>query len=268
MNALTTSFAIARMSWLRQHAYRAANVAGLITNVFFGFLRASVLVALFAARGEPEVSGYSLRDAITYTGLTQALIVWVALWGWWDLIRAIKTGDIASDLQRPVQLFWYWCAQDAGRALSQFATRSLPIMLIYAVLFRIALPHSADQWLGFGLSMLLAWLCSFAWRFLYSLAGFWTTDAIGVGRAASFLVTFMSGFLMPVAFFPPWAQTLMRLTPFPSFVNTPTEIFVNVATGPRMLELLAAQAFWAAAMIAIAHLVLAAGVRRLTMQGG
>jgi ABC-2 type transport system permease protein len=78
----------------------------------------------------------------------------------------------------------------------------------------------------------------------------------------------MSGFLMPVAFFPPWAQTLMRLTPFPSFVNTPTEICVNVATGERMLFLLAVQAFWAIALIALGQIALAFGLRRLTMQGG
>ncbi len=268
MSTVTTFFAIVRQSLRRAFVYRAANLAGLVTNAFFGFLRASVLIALFAATDDAHVGGFDLQAAVTYTGITQALIVWVALWGWWDLIRAIKTGDIASDLQRPLGLFWYWCAQDAGRALSQFIMRSLPIMLIFAVLFPLTLPRDAAQWFGFASSMLMAWLLSFAWRFLYSLAGFWVTDAIGIGRAAATLMTFASGFLMPVGFFPRWAQVLMQATPFPSLINTPIEIFVNVATGERMLELLATQLFWVIVVIALAQAVLLAGVRRLTMQGG
>ena len=268
MSILTTLLAVARQALNRQLVYRAANLAGLVTNAFFGFLRASVLIALFAAKTAPRVGGLDLRAAVTYTGVAQALIVWVALWGWWDLIDAIKTGDIASDLQRPLSVFWYWCAQDAGRAVAQLVMRSLPIMAVYAVLFPLALPRDVVQWIGFGTAIVMAWLLCFAWRFLYSLAGFWLTDATSIGRAAAFLMTFLSGFLMPVGFFPPWAQTLMLLTPFPSFINTPIEIFVNVATGPHMLALLAIQAFWIVVLITLAHVVLYAGLRRLTMEGG
>lgn len=268
MSTFIVFLAVARQSLRKQLAYRAANLAGLATNAFFGFLRASVVIALFAAKDNARVGGFDLRAAITYTGVTQALIVWVSLWGWWDLIRAIKTGDIASDLHRPLGLFWYWCAQDAGRAIAQFVMRSLPIMLLYAVLFQLTLPRNAAQWFGFIASMLIAWLLSFTWRFLYSLSGFWVTDAIGIGRAAMFLVTFTSGFLMPIGFFPQWTQMLLQATPFPSFINTPIEIFVNVATGERMAVLLALQAFWSIVLIALAHIVLFAGVRRLTMEGG
>ncbi len=268
MSALMTFAAILRQSLRRQLAYRAANLAGLATNAFFGFLRASVLIALFAAQNNEPVGGFDLSAAITYTGITQALIVWVALWGWWDLIRDIKTGDVAADLQRPFGLFWYWCAQDAGRAIAQFIMRSLPIVVLYALLFPLTWPRDLVQWSGFIASMLMAWLLSFAWRFLYSLSGFWVTDAVGIGRAATFLVTFMSGFLMPIGFFPEWAQVIMQITPFPSLINTPIEVFVNVATGERMLVLLITQAFWVIALIVLAHVVLNAGVRRLTMQGG
>jgi ABC-2 type transport system permease protein len=75
MNALTTSLALARMSWHRQHAYRAANLAGLVTNLFFGFLRASVLVALFAARiASPHGLGRG-GDALVFTTTARARTV-------------------------------------------------------------------------------------------------------------------------------------------------------------------------------------------------
>ena len=77
--------ALTGMAFQRQLAYRFANVSGLLTNGFFGLLRAYVLIAFFGAR--TEVAGYSIGDAITYTGLTQALLAYISVFGWWDLIR-------------------------------------------------------------------------------------------------------------------------------------------------------------------------------------
>ena len=57
---------LAKKSFQRQMAYRAANIAGLLTNLFFGMLRASVMVAVFAYRD--NVGGYDLARAITFTG--------------------------------------------------------------------------------------------------------------------------------------------------------------------------------------------------------
>ena len=262
-------WALLRLAFQKQSAYRAANLAGFATNIFFAALRAAVIVALYQSKlGGERVGGYSLHDAVTYTGIGQSIIGWVALWGWTDLVRAVKSGDVATDLQRPVSFFWYWCAQDLGRALFQLLFRGVPMMLIYAVLYPITLPKDAVQWLVFIAAMLLAWLVSMTWRFTYSLAAFWTTDATGIVRVAIATTIFASGFLMPLGFFPPWVQQLLRALPFASIVNAPVEAFLNVAAGPALLATLGQQVFWAVALYALAHLVLALGVRRLTIDGG
>jgi ABC-2 type transport system permease protein len=263
---MSTTFALIRMAFQRQLTYRAATLAGLATNAFFGALRAYVLIALFGAR--PAVAGYSLAAGITYTGLTQALIGYVGLWGWWDLIRNIRTGDVASDLSRPVDFIAYWGAQDIGRGAAQLLMRGIPMMLLYALVYPILLPPSALHWLALAVSMVLALAVSFAWRFLYSLAAFWASDAIGIGRFATTLTVFLSGFLMPVAFMPDWMVSLMRLTPFPAMINTPVEIYLGIANGPDLLLALMEQAVWVAILIAISRLVLSAGVRKLVIQGG
>jgi ABC-2 type transport system permease protein len=258
--------ALVRLAFQRQLTYRAATLAGLATNAFFGLLRAYVLLALFGAR--QNVAGYSVRDAVTYTGLTQALIAYIAIWGWWDLIRSIRTGDVATDLSRPHDYYWYWAAQDVGRALAQFVLRGLPIMVLYALFYNITLPPTPLHWLALIPSLACALLISFGWRFLYSLAAFWTQDAIGVGRAAATLTTFLSGFLMPLAFFPDWLITLMHFTPFPAMINTPIEIYLGLVRESDLPLALAEQVWWVLALIVVNRVVLSAGVRRLVIQGG
>lgn len=261
-------FALARMGFRKQLAYRAANLAGLATNAFFAFLRGSVFVALYAARDGAQVNGLGLPEALTFTGVAQAMITWVALWGWWDMIRAIKQGDIANDVQRPVSLFWNWCAQDLGRALAQTLWRAGPLMLVFGLMFPIVTPQSLSQWLAFGVAMLLAWFISFCWRFLYSLIGFWTTDAVGVGRIATYVGMMLSGFVMPVRLMPELVRDAMAFAPFASMINTPIEIFANVATGEHAACLIARQVAWAAAMLVAAHALMAAGTRKLVTVGG
>jgi ABC-2 type transport system permease protein len=266
--AARTYAAIVRTAFQRELAYRAANLAGLATNAFFGALRAYVLIALFNAQGGAPVEGYTLRDAVTYTGLTQALIAYVALWGWWDLIVTIRRGDVATDLIRPLDYFNYWLAIDAGRAAVKLLWRGLPMMALYALVYPIVVPATLAQWLALAVSLVLAWLISFGWRFLISLAAFWTQDAIGIGRAAFALMTFLSGFLMPIRFLPGWMGAIMNATPFPSMVNAPIEIYLGLLDGPALLNALAIQAAWFVILYLLAQIVLAAGVRKLVIQGG
>ena len=140
--------ALARLSFQRQLTYRTANLAGLATNAFFGLLRASVLIALFGAR--KSVAGYSVGDAVTYTGISQAMISYIAIWGWWDVTRSIRSGEIATDLSRPVDYFWYWVAQDYGRGLGQLLLRGLPIMALYVAFYRVSVPQTALAGAGGG----------------------------------------------------------------------------------------------------------------------
>lgn len=265
-NTLQTYQALTRLAIQRQFTYRAATLAGLATNIFFGLLRAAVLVALYGARR--QVEGMTVQDAITYTGLTQAMIAWLALFTWVDIIRSVQTGEISSDLLKPVNYFSFWMAKDLGRALVSLLTRGLTIMVFYAVVFDISYPHSPVQWLGLALALFLAWLISFSFRFLTNLSAFWTPNAVGFARFFFALSWFTSGFMMPLRFFPEWFERLCYLTPFPQMISTVTDIYLGLLSGPQVFRALFVQALWALILIGAGQLVLRAGVRRLVIQGG
>ncbi|GGM04614.1 ABC transporter permease [Deinococcus aerophilus] len=258
--------AVARLGFRRQFAYPQAALWGLITNLFFGLLRIAVLVALFGQ--QPQVAGYTVQDAITYTGLTQALIMTLSLFGWTDFMRTIHRGEIVGDLLRPHDLLAFWAAQDAGRAAGQFVLRGLPMLALFAVVWGATFPAGVEGWTLTALSLLLAWACGFAFRFLVNCAAFWSPDAVGIGRFAWAVLGLGSGFLMPLAFFPPGVQQVLALTPFPSMMNTTVEVWLGVRTGAQALAGLTVQLGWALALFALAAAVLSRGLRRLEAAGG
>lgn len=257
---------LGKLSFQRQLAYRTANLAGLVTNFFFGLLRAAVLTALYGAR--QQVAGISLAAAVTYTGLSQASIGFLSLFSWYEVMESVYSGSISSDLLKPMSYLSFWLAQDLGRAIAALLMRGLPMMAVYALLFDIALPHSGIQWLALAVTLTLSWLVSFWWRFLVNLAAFWMPNALGVGRLAFTLSWFLSGFLMPLRFYPAWVVRLCNLTPFPSMINTIVEVYLGVLTGPAMARALLGQLLWIVILLSAARLVLRAGVHKLVIQGG
>ena len=116
-----TYLALAKAGFRRWSSYRTATFAGLFTNTIFGFLRVAVLFAALDAGG--AIGGYSRADAATYTWLTQGLIATIAIWGWVELANRIQTGDVVTDLQRPVDLQGAYLAEDLGRAIYQLLAR-------------------------------------------------------------------------------------------------------------------------------------------------
>ena len=121
---------LARLAFRRQLAYRTANLAGLVANAFFGVLRASVLVAVLASAPGGSIAGYDTAAMVTYMWVVQALIMIVRLWGWWEVEETIRSGDVVTDLARPIPYLGYWLARDAqGRGL---ITRGVAAMLDHA----------------------------------------------------------------------------------------------------------------------------------------
>ena len=247
-------------------AYRTATIAGLVTNLFFGMLRAAVMVALYGSR--TAVTGISVADAITYTGVTQAIIGFLSLFSWYELMNSVYTGAIASDLVKPIDYYKYWVAQDCGRAMVQLVLRGVPIMALYAIIFDVTLPASAGQWMAFIVSMVLAWFISFSWRFLLNLSSFWVPNAVGLLRFGFILSWFFSGFLMPLRFFPDWFLQVCYLTPFPHMINTVVEIYLGLLTGADITRVILLQIFWSIVLLVSGQLILRAGIRRLVILGG
>lgn len=257
---------VSQLSFRLQLTYRAATIAMLLANTFWGLLRAFIFIALFGAR--EEVAGLSITGAITYSGLSQAFIGFLMIFGWYDLMSTVHSGAVGADLLKPISFFVYWLSRDLGRAIGELILRGMPTMVVFALIFDVVIPTTFVQWAVFGLSLVLSWLVMFSWHFLINLAAFWTPNARGVARLAYAFVALLSGFVMPLRLFPDWFITLANLTPFPQMVNTSVEIYLGILKGSEMWFALGQQVMWAAILIGMGQIILQIGVRRLVIQGG
>jgi ABC-2 type transport system permease protein len=252
----------------RRHAgYRAAAAAGALTNSVFGLLRASIVVAAVGAAGG-TIAGYDRASAVTFAWITQALIAPVYVFTWTELADRVRTGDLAVDLARPVDLQLQYGAADLGRALSTLLPRSVPPLLVGALTFGLVLPRSPLTYLLGAVSLLTGVGISFACRFAVNLVAFWLLDIRGPNGLFIVTSNLLCGLYVPVPWFPGWLHALALATPFPSMVQTPADLLIGRVTGVPALLAVAVQLGWLAVTVLLGRAVLRRATRRLVVQGG
>lgn len=261
---LRLSGELVRYGWRRQTTYRGATVAGLFTNSVFAFIQGAVLLAAIRGAGG-NIGGYDTTRALTYTWLAQALIGPIGVFRWSDIADRVKTGEIATDFSRPADLQHWFLAIDLGRAGASTVFRAVPQFLIGALLFELVLPGSVGRWLLVAVSLTLAVVVSFGLRFIANLAVFWTLEPRGVLNAHSMLLVGLSGFIIPLTFFPDGLAQLLRLLPWASAIQAPIDVFLDQRSAAAVIGV---QLFWIIALVAAGQAVQRAAQTKLVVQGG
>jgi len=260
--------ALAAAGFKRYATYREAMVAAVVTNTVFGFLRFAVMLAVLDA-GARTVVGYSEPQLATFVWAGQGLIGVVLLWAPLDLAERIRSGDVVTDLLRPIDPVWQMLAADLGRAGYAAVTRFVGPVATGALVFQLYAPRRPVTYALFACSALMATVVCFGCRYLVNAAAYWLLDARGPNTFWTLTSGFLGGLYFPVWFFPDaLAAVLIVLTPFPSVIQIPLDVLVERGSPGLQLALLGVQAGWVVAILALCHWVQARGERKLVIQGG
>ncbi|WP_049580803.1 ABC transporter permease [Streptomyces sp. SBT349] len=261
--------AVAVSGFRRYATYRIATVAGVFTNTVFGFILAYTFMALWSQR--PQLGGYDQAEALTFVWIGQGLIGAVSLLGGGfqeELQERIRSGDVAVDLYRPVDLQAWWLASDLGRGAFQLLGRGLIPVVAGAFAFHLALPVDPFTWLLFLGSVVLAVVVSFAIRYLVALVAFWMLDGTGVNMVSTLLSIFFSGMLLPLTVFPGAFGEVVRWLPWSAMLQVPADVLLGRHEGAGLLGAFAFQAAWAAVLLLAGRAVQALATRKVVVQGG
>lgn len=254
--------ALVRAGFRRHATYRRATLASVFTNSIFGFFKTYVLLA---AAGNGSAAGYDAAALAMFAWAGQGLIGVVQVFSWTEVADRIRTGEIVTDLLRPVDPLMSFLAVDLGRALHAMAARLIVPIVIGALFFPLRWPADPWTWMWLAISVVLATVISFATRYLINLLAFWWLDARGPNTLWLFGGGLFSGLAVPIPFFPEWAQTVLWCTPFPWMLQAPLDVLLERGSAAALAG---GGAIAAGAMVGVAALVQRVAVRRLVVQGG
>ena len=251
----------------RWSSYRLATAAGAFTNTFYGLTKASITVAAIGAAGG-TLAGYDARTGATYAWLTQALLGPVHVFQWSERAQRVRTGDIAGDVGRPVDVQLSWLAADLGRAAYSVLPRAVPPIVVGALTFGLTGPAGVWPYALGAASVAVAVAVSFFCRFALNLCAFWLIEIRGAITLYMVTSGVLCGLVVPVHWFPRWLETVADATPFPSMLQAPVDILSGRVHGATAVGTFGVQVGWALATMALGRLVLVRGTRRLVVQGG
>jgi ABC-2 type transport system permease protein len=263
--AMRLYYEVGLRAFRRATMYRLAYVSGIVTNAFFGAMLCYVYLAVYA--GRETVAGYTIGDSISYLWAAQAMISLGGAWLSSELAQSIRTGDVAVDLMRPWNYYFYWVSRQIGDKAFNFLIRGTLTYAVGVIFFEARLPALAGL-PGFILSITFSIIISCAFTFLICATAFWMLDNNGVINISSIMSMFFSGFLIPLAFFPPWLSTIAQLLPFQAITSVPVQIFLGRLQGAELLSALALQVFWAVVLTAAALGLMRLAMRKIVIQGG
>ena len=258
---------LVRAGFRRQANYRLAMLAGLFTNVVFGFIRAAILFAAVDSAGG-SLGGYTTGSISSYVWLSQGLLGCIELSGRAEIGDRVRTGDVAIDFTRPLDLQTWHLAEDMGRAAYTLIPRGVPSVLIGALTLGLVLPHTALPYLLGTVSIVAGVAISFYCRYAVNILGFWLMDTRGARTLYMVTSGFLAGLYVPVGLFPGWLHTVAYCTPFPSVLQTPIDVLSGKVAGVDAALIVVAQLGWLVMVCLLGRRLTSAGRRKLVLNGG
>lgn len=254
--------------------YRAAAVAGFVTQLFWGFIKVMVFVAFYAAVTEPQPLDFS--QVLVYIWLGQGLL---ALLPWnvdREIAAQIRTGNVAYELLRPLDLYAFWFLRTLAFRAVPTLLRVVPMLIFTAYALPLlgmgewALPPPADWVSGvlFGMAVVGALALSTAITMVMHISLMWTISGEGINRMMPGIVPLLAGLVVPLPLFPDWLQPLLYWQPFRGVADVPFRIYSGHIGISDALPELAVQWLWFGLIVVFGFWLLDRASKRLVVQGG
>jgi ABC-2 type transport system permease protein len=254
--------------------YRAAALAGLWTQLFFGLVLLMIYEAFYRSTTMPQPMTFT--EIVSYVWLGQALLAMLP-WNADAEIRAmVRSGAVAYELCRPVDLYSLWYARAVALRTAPTLLRAVPMCILSAVIlplvgldeWALASPPSAAAGAAFAATLVCTLLLGCALTTLINISLLWTISGEGAALLLTSLATFLSGMIVPLPLFPEWAQPIVQRLPFAGLVDLPFRVFTGHIAARDVSSVLLHQISWTIAFVLFGRWLLSRGMRRVVVQGG
>jgi ABC-2 type transport system permease protein len=254
--------------------YRAAALAGIFTQISFGFVLIMIYEAFYLSSTAP--TPLPLSQITSYVWLGQALLAMVP-WNADPELRAmVRSGAVAYELCRPIDLYGLWFARALAWRTAPTLLRAVPMAIFATAIlpwlgldeYRLAPPASPAAALGFIAALAGAIALASALSTLVHISLLWTLAADGIVMLATTTVSFLSGMIVPLPLFPDRLRAVLEWLPFAGLVDLPFRVYLGAIPPGDLALVLGRQLAWTLALIALGRWLIGRGIRRIVVQGG
>jgi ABC-2 type transport system permease protein len=261
---------VIRLRFIHGLQYRAAAIAGILTQLFFGLIFIMILVAFYEHSAAPMP--ISLQELAAYIWLQQIFLGFIALW-FRDpsLFQMITSGNIAYELCRPCELYPFWYAKLIAERLASVILRCFPliaVILFFPEPYRMTMPSSAGVFVLFLCTLLLGLFLIVSISMLIYISVFWTMSPTGSILLIAVAGEFLSGMIIPVPLMPEWLQSITYVLPFRWAADFPFRVYSGHIPASEAVLGMGVQLLWLGVLVGVGYRLLRRALRQVVVQGG
>lgn len=243
-------------------------IAARILNVFMNYY---LWVAIYKSSNETNLSGFTMKEMSIYIFMSFVASSTTHV----SIARQIGTdvveGSVAVNLIKPINYKVRLFFSSFGQFIYQLFIPSLFLwigLLIYEYEKNNLYPPSLSSILLFFISMFLSFIIQFFFEFCFGMLAFYTTYIWGMTFVKATVLQFLSGQILPLAFFPRTIQKLFDFMPFSSMNYIPVMIYMGKIPGNSIIYALVKQSLWIVILWLLSQILWNKAVKKLIILGG
>lgn len=255
-----------RIRFLTMLAYRMNYYTGIL--IYLVNIGAQYFLWSAIYSGSEGMGGMSMSQMTTYVA-----VAWMARAFYFnnldrEIANEIRDGSVAIQFIRPYPYLMVKMMQGLGEGLFRLLLFSTPGMLLVWLLFPVHFPRDPLLWASFLLMLFFSFIINSQINIMTGLLAFFVENNEGMMRFKRVMVDLFSGLIIPVSFFPGWAEAVLRVLPFQAITYLPSAVFAGKTEGISIASVMGVQLLWLALLSAPIFLMWRQARNRLFVQGG
>ena len=255
----------------RQMAYEAAFYLFIFISTFGSFISYFLWMAIYGSSQDGVLGGLTKNEMVVYVFMVYvtSAIVTVDISDW--VSEDVVKGTVAMNLIKPSDYRLSLISTAIGEMIFRFAAPGVFIWIgieIYKakVLGMGFTPLS--NILVYILSCVMSFLIFVLFDFCFAMIAFFTTYIFGMQMAKTALLSFLTGQLIPLSFFPEAVQRVFDFLPFSSMIYAPVMVYLGKYQGTELLFILGRQFVWVVILYLLGSYIWKRVTNRLVVLGG
>ncbi|MDE6909432.1 MAG: ABC-2 family transporter protein [Lachnospiraceae bacterium] len=255
----------------RQLAYKGAFYLFILVHLFGSFISYYLWMAIYGSSEKAVIGGLTQEEMVVYVFMVYVTGSVVTASISTMVSEDVVKGTVAMNLIKPIDYRLSLIAMASGNMVYRFLVPSVFIWIgleIYKIKVLGLAPVTIAGIFLYLISGVMSFLIYVLFDFCFGMLAFFTTYIFGMRMAKDALLSFLTGQLIPISFFPDAMQRVFDFLPFSSMVYTPVMIYLGKYTGQTLAFMLLRQAAWVVLLYVLGSLIWRQVTRRLVVLGG
>ena len=255
----------------RQMAYKGAFYLFLFTEMFASFIAFYLWMAIYKSSETGTLGGMTQQEMVIYVFISFITSQMVMISISEQISEDVVKGTVAMNLIKPIDYRSSLLSIACGQMVYRFFIPSLFIWVGLEAYRYFGMGIGVVTWwqlAAYLVSCILSMFIYVLFDFCFGMIAFFTSYIFGLQLVKNAILSFLTGQLIPISFFPERVQKVFDFLPFSSMVYTPTMIYLGRYEGIQLGFVLGKQLFWVVCLYLLGSLIWRQVTRRLVVLGG